>query len=62
MPLTAKEMIRLLEKNGFKQIRQKGSHVFMQNPQNGRVTTVPYHSGDLKPGTEKQILKDAGIK
>lgn len=62
MPMTAREMIRLLEKNGFVQIRQNGSHVFLRNPTNGRSTTVPFHSGDLKPGTEKQILKDAGLK
>ena len=62
MPMTAKEMIRLLERNGFTQIRQKGSHVFLQNKKTGRATTFPFHSGDLKPGTEKQILKDAGLK
>ena len=27
MPMTPKEMVRLLKKNGFVEIRQKGSHL-----------------------------------
>ena len=31
MPMTPKEMIRYLEKNGFEKISQNGSHVKMKN-------------------------------
>lgn len=62
MPMTPKEMIKLLEQNGFVCIRSNGSHRFYRNPLTGRTTTVPYHCKDLKPGTEKNILKQAGLK
>lgn len=62
MPMTPREMIKLLTENGFKEIRQNGSHKFFENSETNRRTTVPYHSKDLKPGTEQKILKDAGLK
>lgn len=62
MPMTPKQMIKLLKKNGFVEIRQVGSHKQFYNPTNGRKATVPFHSKDLKPGTERNILKQAGIK
>lgn len=62
MPMTPKQMIKLLEENGFKEIRQDGSHKLFKNSVTGKTTTVPYHSKDLKKGTEQKILKDAGLK
>ncbi len=62
MPITPKEMVRLLEANGFVFVRSNGSHRLYRNPQTGRSTIVPYHNKTLKPGTEKNILKQAGLK
>lgn len=62
MPLTPKEMCRLLEQNGFVCIRSNGSHRMYSNPVTKKSTAVPYHAKDLKPGLEKSILKQAGIK
>lgn len=62
MPMTSKEMIALLEKNGFVHVRSNGSHRFFENPVTRRTTTVPFHCKDLKKGTEQKILKDAGLK
>ena len=62
MPITPKEMVRLLEKNGFEKVSQKGSHVKMQNEQTGISVIVPMHSKDIPKGTEKAILKQAGLK
>lgn len=62
MPMTPKQMIKLLKENGFIEERQNGSHKFFVNPVTGKRTTVPYHSKDIKKGTEQQILKDAGLK
>jgi len=41
-PLPTKKVIRALEKIGFKQIRQKGSHLFMRHP-DGRTTLITIH-------------------
>ena len=62
MPMTPDDMIRFLKKNGFVHVRTHGSHMIFHNPETDRTTTVPYHKGDLKPGTERGILKQAGLK
>jgi len=62
MPLTPKQMIKLLKENGFIEIRSNGSHRFFENPKTKKTTTVPVHCKDLKKGTEQKILKDAGLK
>ena len=62
VPMTARQMIKLLEKNGFEEIRQVGSHKQFFNKKTGKKTTVPFHSGDLPIGTERSILTQAGIK
>lgn len=61
MPLTARQMIKLIEAAGWRAIRQKGSHrVFIHDSLPGMVI-VPVHKGDLPYGTERKILKDAGL-
>lgn len=62
MPMTSREMITHLKKNGFEIISQNGSHVKMYNPQTGKTVIVPYHCKDLKKGMEQVILKQAGLK
>ena len=62
MPMTPKEMKKLLEENGFEVISQNGSHMKLKNPQTGRTVIVPYHSKDLKKGLEQAILKQAGLR
>jgi predicted RNA binding protein YcfA (HicA-like mRNA interferase family) len=56
--LTGKELIRALKKVGFEVVRVKGSHHRLNHP-DGRVTTVPVHSGEtIGPGLLGQILRD----
>lgn len=55
-----RQMIKVLEQKGFKFIRQKGSHRLYRKG-NLRVT-IPYHNKDLKSGTLRSILRQAGIK
>ena len=57
MPMTPKEMIKHLKKNGFEEIRQNGSHVVMKNQSTGRTVIVPYHSKAMKKGLEQAGLK-----
>ena len=60
--MTPKEIVKLLEKNGFVYISSNGSHRKYRNPQTGKTTIVPLHATELKPGTEKSILNMAGLK
>ena len=62
MPMTPKEMIKHLKKNGFEEVSQNGSHIKMRNTINGVTVIVPYHSKVMKKGLEQAILKQAGLK
>lgn len=62
MPMTPKEMIKHLKKNGFEEVSQNGSHIKLKNPETGRTVIVPYHSKAMKKGLEQAILKQAGLK
>ncbi len=55
--LSASELIKILEKIGFKILRQKGSHVFLKND-DGRTTVIPNHPGEkLDRGLLNKILR-----
>ena len=62
MPMTPKQMIRLLEQNGFVLVSANGSHYKYHNPTTNKTTVVPFHAKDLKPRPEKNILKLSGLK
>ena len=63
MPMTPKEMVRLLKKNGFVQIpNNNGSHQTFMDPKTKNKVTVPMHGKEMKKGTEQAILKKAGLK
>jgi predicted RNA binding protein YcfA (HicA-like mRNA interferase family) len=56
--LRGKEVVRILGGIGFQVVRTRGSHVFLRH-EDGRVTTVPVHSGEtLGPGLLRSILRD----
>jgi len=62
--MKVKEIIRLLEQNGWRFERQKGSHMIYIHPKRKGIVIVPNHgmNNDLKKGTENSILKQAGLK
>jgi predicted RNA binding protein YcfA (HicA-like mRNA interferase family) len=57
---TSKEILRLLRKAGFIELRHRGSHVILKHP-DGRMTVVPMHRGDLPKGTARDILRQSGL-
>ena len=58
MPLTGKEMLKLLKKNGWIELRTEGSYHHLYK--DGVRITVPVHGNqDLGKGPEQRILKDA---
>jgi predicted RNA binding protein YcfA (HicA-like mRNA interferase family) len=59
--LKPREAVRVLERIGFVQVRQRGSHRQFRHP-DGRQTTVPDHGArDLSPIILRQIIKDIGL-
>lgn len=59
--ITCKQLVKILEKKGFRFSRQSGSHAIYKNDF-GRRTTVPIHTGKIiGRGLLSQIMKDADI-
>ncbi|NMC91671.1 MAG: addiction module toxin, HicA family [Smithella sp.] len=55
------ETAAILERLGFSETRQKGSHKQFRHP-DGRGTTVPFHKGrDISPILLRQIAHDIGM-
>jgi len=61
-PVSGKRMCRILRKRGWILVRSKGSHQAFQRAGNPITIIVPVHGNkDLKPGTQRGIMKDAGL-
>jgi len=57
------ELFRILKKDGWYIVRQRGSHIHMLHPIKKGKLLVPYHSAkEVKKGFLNSILKQAGIK
>lgn len=56
--LSGAKLIKALERLGFEQVRQRGSHVVMRRGSDG--TVVPLHR-EVKTGTLAGILRQAGV-
>jgi predicted RNA binding protein YcfA (HicA-like mRNA interferase family) len=60
--MKVKEIINIIEKDGWFFVRQKGSHrQFNHSVKKGTVTIAGKLSDDIAKGTEKSILKQAGL-
>jgi predicted RNA binding protein YcfA (HicA-like mRNA interferase family) len=61
--MKVKEVLRLLEEDGWYLARTKGSHrQFKHRNRPGTVTVSGKPSIDVPPGTLNSILKQAGLK
>ena len=62
--MKTRELIKLIQKDGWVEIRQKGSHRVYKHPKKLGIVTVPIHrmSDEIRPGTLNSILKQAGLK
>ena len=57
------ELVRLLEQNGFRIIKEKGSIRYYSKPGWNNLIRVDHHdSKEVPKGTCHAILKDAGIR
>jgi predicted RNA binding protein YcfA (HicA-like mRNA interferase family) len=63
MPLKVRDVIKLIEVDGWYLDRTRGSHRQYKHPAKAGLVTVPGKPGDdLAPGTQNSILKQAGLK
>jgi predicted RNA binding protein YcfA (HicA-like mRNA interferase family) len=58
-----KEIIKIIEQNGWIMVRRKGSHrQYKHKSKNGLVTIAGNMNDDLAKGTLNSIIKQAGLK
>lgn len=58
---SVKEVVTMLQENGFRFVRQTGSHMVFTNGK--RVAVVPDHGKKgVEKGTYYNILRQAGLK
>jgi len=55
--LKPRQVMAALEKAGFRQVRQRGSHI--QFKRGNLLVTVPNHPGDLNPHVLRSILRQS---
>ena len=60
-PCTPAELQRVLQKLGFVLDRQRGSHKVFVRAVDDCTIVLPWHSGDLKRGTLRAILRALGL-
>jgi predicted RNA binding protein YcfA (HicA-like mRNA interferase family) len=63
VPIKVRDMIRRLEDDGWLWDRTRGSHRVYVHPTKSGIVVVPGKLGkDLPLGTERSILKQAGLR
>jgi predicted RNA binding protein YcfA (HicA-like mRNA interferase family) len=63
MPIKVKDLIALIEKDGWVFVRQTGSHRQYHHPmKSGTVTVSGKPSVEVPPGTLNSVLKQTGLK
>ncbi len=61
-PVSPEKLIKVLEKLGYNSVRQKGSHLIMENSETKKITVIPMHNRDVGKGLLRQIIKEIGIE
>ena len=61
--MKVRDILKLIESDGWYQVAQKGSHRQLKHPEKpGRVTVAGHPSQEMDQGTLNSILKQAGLK
>ncbi len=63
MARKVRDLIKLVERDGWKLVRTTGSHRHFRHPDKPGTVTIPGHPSDeVAIGTELSIYKQAGIR
>ena len=60
-PISGKKLCKVLENRGWELDRISGSHHIYTHPDGVRVTVPVHGNKDLKPGTQRSIMRDTGL-
>jgi predicted RNA binding protein YcfA (HicA-like mRNA interferase family) len=57
-----RDLIKRIEGDGWRQVRQRGSHAQYKHPTKPGLVTIPMKPGkDVPPGTLRSIMKQAAL-
>jgi predicted RNA binding protein YcfA (HicA-like mRNA interferase family) len=59
--MDSRQVIRMLQADGWRLVRSRGSHRQFKHPSKPGLVTVPHPRRDLPIGTVRSILKQAGL-
>ena len=62
MAMNSREIIKILEKDGWYLVAVKGSHHQFKHPGKPGRVTIPHPKRDMSKGTYNSILKQAELK
>jgi predicted RNA binding protein YcfA (HicA-like mRNA interferase family) len=60
--MDSRSIIKLIEADGWREVRTAGSHHQFRHPTKPGTVTVPHPKKDLNIKTQNSILKQAGLK
>ena len=61
--MKVRTVIKLIEWDGWRQVRQRGSHRHFRHPTKpGTVTVAGHRNHDLHPKIKASIIQQAGLK
>lgn len=62
VPIEPRKLIKVLGQIGYVPVRQKGSHVILENRETRKITVVSVHAGkDIGIGLLSRILNEIGL-
>ncbi|MGE6820768.1 type II toxin-antitoxin system HicA family toxin [Pseudomonas soli] len=59
--MNSREMIAVIEADGWYLVRSNGSHHHFKHPEKAGLVTIPHPRKDLLPATAASILRQARI-
>ena len=60
--MKSRDIIKALERDGWYEVRQKGSHKQFRHAAKQGTITVPHPKAEMGTGTIKSIEKQSGVK
>lgn len=60
--MNSRDIIKILEQNGWSCVRVRGSHHHFRHPTAPGTVTVPHPKKDLPRGTVRSIEKQSGLR
>jgi predicted RNA binding protein YcfA (HicA-like mRNA interferase family) len=60
--MRSRDVIKLIEKDGWFEVRQSGSHKQFRHKTRPGTVTVPHPKSEMATGTLKSIEKQSGVR